>query len=293
MQESKPKFESIKPSFGSSFTYLKFTSENKTNQPYWHFHPEYEIVYLSSGRGQRKISTHLSEYENGDLIFVGPNMPHSAFAKEIHHGFLEIVVQMKENFLGKDFFNIPEMGEVKKLFQRAHTGLVFGEETKKDVGERLKNMDLCDNFSKMTELLLILQIMAYAKDCRPLNINSMSLEVKQQDQERMHLLNDFIENNYQQKISVEQAAALVNMTVPSFCRFFKNLTHRTFIEYVNEFRVAQASRLLSQKHLSIGAISFESGFNNLSHFNKQFKLVTGQTPTSYRKNLVNFVLKEV
>ena len=293
MQESKPKFEKIKPSFGSSFTYLKFTNESKTNQPYWHFHPEYEIVFVSSGSGQRKISTHLSDYTDGDLIFVGPNLPHSAFAKEIPEDFLEIVVQMKEGFLGFDFFEIPEMAEVKKLFQRANTGLIYGEETKKEVGERLRNMDLCDNFSKMTELLLILQIMAYAKDCSPLNINSMTLEVKQQDQERMHLLNDFIEKNYQRKIPVEEAAALINMTVPSFCRFFKNLAHRTFIEYVNEFRVAQASRLLSQKHLSIGAVSFESGFNNLSHFNKQFKLITGQTPTSYRKNLVNFVLKEV
>lgn len=291
MQELKPKFENIKPSFGSSFTYLKFTNENKTNQPYWHFHPEYEIVYISNGNGQRKISTHLSDYENGDLIFVGPNLPHAAFSKEIRNDFLEIVVQMKEGFLGRDFFETPEMGEVKKLFQRANTGLVFGEETKLEVGKRLRNMDLCDNFSKMTELLLILQIMAYAKDCRPLNINSMTLEVKQQDQERMHVLNDFIENNYQRKISVEEAAALVNMTVPSFCRFFKNLAHRTFIEYVNEFRVTQASSMLSQKHLSIGAVSFESGFNNISHFNKQFKLITGQTPTAYRKNLVSFVLK--
>ncbi|MEZ4954572.1 MAG: AraC family transcriptional regulator [Saprospiraceae bacterium] len=291
MQELKPKFENIKPSFGSSFTYLKFTNENKTNQPYWHFHPEYEIVYISNGNGQRKISTHLSEYENGDLIFVGPNLPHAAFSKEIRNDFLEIVVQMKEGFLGSDFFEIPEMGEVKKLFQRANTGLVFGEETKLEVGKRLRNMDLCDNFSKMTELLLILQIMAYAKDCRPLNINSMALEVKQQDQERMHILNDFIERNYQRKISVEEAAALVNMTVPSFCRFFKNLAHRTFIEYVNEFRVTQASSMLSQKHLSIGAVSFESGFNNISHFNKQFKLITGQTPTAYRKNLVSFVIK--
>ena len=285
----KPRLENIQPSFGSSFTYLKFTRESKMNLPYWHFHPEHELIFISCGSGHRKIGDHLSNYENGDLVFVGPNLPHLAIAKEIPNDYVEIVVQMKEHFLGKDFFKIPEMSEVTKLFQRSKTGLVFENETKWEVGERLQKMDLCDNFSKMTELLIILQILAYAKDCRPLNINFLAVEVKQQDHQRMQLVNEFIEKNYQRKITLEEVAALTNLTVPSFCRFFKNLTHKTFMNYVNEFRVAQASRLLSQKHLSIAAISYESGFNNLSHFNKQFREITGQTPTAYRKNLVNFV----
>ena len=285
----RPKFEEIKPSFGSSFTYLKFTGQNKMNMPYWHFHPEYEIVFVSDGKGHRKVGEHVSEYQNGDLIFVGPNVPHLGFAQDVNDSFVEIVVQMEEHFLTKEFFDIPEMTEVKKLFERAKTGLVFGHETKWLVGSRLIKMDEYDNFSKMTELLLILQILAYAKDCTPLNITSMTVEVKQQDQDRMQLLNHFIEQNYQRKFMLEEAAEVVNMTVPSLCRFFKHLTHRTFMEYTNEFRVAQATQMLSQKHLSIAAVSYECGFNNISHFNKQFKAITGQTPSAYRKNTVNFV----
>lgn len=181
------------------------------------------------------------------------------------------------------------MGEIQKLFERAKTGLVFQGETKWDIGNRLKKMMEFDNFSKMLELLMILQIMAYSKECQPLNINYLSVQVKQQDHDRMQLLNEFVEKNYHRKFSLVEVANEVNMTVPAFCRFFKKLTHKTFIDFVNEFRVAQACRLLSQEHLSIAAVCFESGFNNLSHFNKLFKAVTDQTPTEYRKNTVNFV----
>ena len=285
----KPKYEEISPSFGSSFTYLKFNGNNKTNSPYWHFHPEFEIVFVANGKGHRKVGERLSEYESGELIFVGPNVPHLGFAQDVDDNFVEIVVQMGDHFLGKDFFEIPEMAEVKKLFERSKTGLLFGHETKWLVGSRLIKMEDYDNFSKMTELLLILQMLAYAKDCTPLNVTSMAVEVKQQDQDRMQLLNHFIESNYQRKFVLEEAAVVVNMTVPSLCRFFKNLTHRTFMEYANEFRVAQATRILSQKHMSISSVSYECGFNNLSHFNKQFKAITGQTPSAYRKNIVNFV----
>ena len=285
----EPKYEKINPSFGSSFTYKKFSGEIKTNSLYWHFHPEYEIVYVSHGSGHRKVGDHFSEYHNGDLILVGPNIPHLGFAQEVNEHYEEIVVQMKEHFLGRDFFEIPEMKEVKKLFERANTGLAFQGDAKKEIGERLMKMSEVDNFSKMTELLIILQIMAYTKEATPLNVNSIAVQVRQTDQERMQILNEFIEENYHRKFNMEEVADKVNMTVPSLCRLFKNLTHRTFMEYVTEYRVAIATRLLSQKHLSVAAVSFESGFNNLSHFNKKFKALTGQTPTAFRKNMVNFV----
>ncbi len=285
----KPIFEEIRPSFGNSFTYKYFTESDCSNLPYWHFHPEFEIVFVSNGNGKRKIGDHISNYENGDLIFLGPNLPHLGFAQELHEPHIEIVVQMQDGFLGKDFLQIPEMGEIQKLFERAKTGLVFQGETKWDIGNRLKKMMEFDNFSKMLELLMILQIMAYSKECQPLNINYLSVQVKQQDHDRMQLLNEFVEKNYHRKFSLVEVANEVNMTVPAFCRFFKKLTHKTFIDFVNEFRVAQACRLLSQEHLSIAAVCFESGFNNLSHFNKLFKAVTDQTPTEYRKNTVNFV----
>lgn len=290
MRSKEPIFENIQPSFGSSFTLRRFTEENCSSLPYWHCHPEYEIVFISNGRGKRQIADHISFYENGDLILLGPNIPHLGFAQELHEQHVEVVVQMREDFLGKDFLDRPEMAEVKQLFDRAKSGLTFHGHTRWEVGRMLQEMVDMDKFFRMVELLKVLQIMANSQESTPLDIRHMSVEVKPHDRQRMKKVFEFIEENFHRQFSQEEVAQAVNMTTPAFCRFFKKLNHRVFTDFLNEYRVARACNLLSRDHRSINDVSFESGFSNLSHFNKQFKLVTGYTPTHYRRNLRNFVV---
>lgn len=289
----KPLFENIHPTFGQSFTVRRFTEEDASGLPYWHCHPEYEIVFISNGRGKRHIADHVSHYFEGDLVLLGPNIPHLGFAQELQEKHVQVVVQMKENFLGKDFFEIPEMADIRQLFQRALSGLSFHGHTRWEVGQILQNMVEMDNFWKMVELLRALQIMADSQEVWPLHINYLSLEVKPQDHQRMQSVYDFVEKNFQRPFTLDEAARVISMTPPAFCRFFKKLNHKTFIEFLNEFRIAHACSLLSEKHISIAEVSFESGFNNLSHFNKHFKLVTGVTPTQYRQDLRQFILAPV
>ncbi|MEK7256253.1 MAG: AraC family transcriptional regulator [Bacteroidota bacterium] len=285
----KPIFEEIQPTFGSSFAVRKFTEENCSALPYWHFHPEHEIVFISNGRGKRHICDHISHYEDGDLIFLGPNLPHLGFAQELYERHVEIVVQMKEDFLGKDFLHLAEMAEIRQLFERSLTGLAFHGNTKWEVGQRLQNMMNLEPPDRLIELLKVLQILAKSPDSEMLNIQRWSLEVKPQEHQRMEKIYAFVQENFQKPFLVDEVASAVNLTVPAFCRFFKKLTHRTFIEFLNEFRIAYACRLLSEDHWGIAAVSFESGFNNLSHFNKQFKIITGTSPTEYRRNLRKFL----
>ena len=126
----KASLEKIEPVFGSSFTFRRFTDIRRVGSTYWHLHPEYEIVYISHGRGKRHIGEHLSYYEDGDLIFLGPNIPHFGFAEGLIEDHVEVVVQMKEDFLGKDFFERPEMYGIKQLFERAKQGISYSGETK-------------------------------------------------------------------------------------------------------------------------------------------------------------------
>lgn len=283
----KAALEKIEPVFGNSFNIRKFSGCNKT--PFWHFHPEYEIVFISNGRGKRHIGDHISYYEDGDLIFLGPNLPHFAFTEELSEKHVEIVVQMKADFLGRDFFERPEMLAIRQAFERSEQGLIFYGDTKREIGEKLLAMMELNNFDRLLGLLSILQTIATSKEYNILNVSSYALEVSAQDHDRMETIYDYVQENFQQETSLDEVAGRINMTVPAFCRYFKKLTRKTFTEFVNEIRVAHACRLLGDEHLSISAVSFESGFNNLSHFNKQFRNITAVSPREYRKSLKKVV----
>lgn len=280
----KAALERIEPEFGSSFLLRKFESGITCNVPMWHFHPEYEIVYISGGKGKRHIGNHLSFYEDGDLIFLGPNLPHLGFTEELPEKHVEIVVQMKEEFLGSDFLQIPEMLAIKQVFERAKLGLSFKGDIKREVGKLLVDMADMPAFERLLHLLKILQRLAKSEEYEILSSDSFPVEVNAQDQDRMKKIYEYVQGNFQGNIQLEAIAKETNMTIPAFCRYFKKLTQKTFIQFANEYRVAHACRLLSEDHLSIANVSYESGFNNLSHFNKQFRAVTGLSPRDYRKN---------
>jgi len=280
----KAALERIEPGFGSSFLLRKFESGITCSIPSWHFHPEYEIVFISGGKGKRHIGNHLSFYEDGDLIFLGPNLPHLGFTEELHEKHVEIVVQMKEEFLGSDFLEIPEMFAIKQVFERAKLGLSFHGKVKQEVGAQLIAMAEMPAFERLLHLLKLLQQLAESEEYEILNADSFPVEVNAQDQDRMKKIYEYVQGNFQGSIQLETIAKEINMTIPAFCRYFKKLTQKTFIQFANEYRVAHACRLLAEDHLSIANVSYESGFNNLSHFNKQFRMVTGLSPRDYRKN---------
>jgi len=279
----KAKLEKIDPVFGSSFTLRNFKGI-RSNRAEWHFHPEYEIVFITNGRGKRHIANHISYFENGDLIFLGPHLPHFGFSEKIQEDHEEIVLQMKPDFLGESFFNLPELQAIRQLFERSHVGLSFHGETKALIGQKLFELVNLQGLDRLLGLLKMLQLLANSKEYNLLNIDQFSLEVESQHFDRMQEIYEYVGRHFQEEISLQGIADRVNMTPPAFCRFFKKLTAKTFTQFTNEMRVAHACRLLANEHLSISAVSFESGFNNLSHFNKQFRQITGHSPSEYRKN---------
>ena len=284
----KAKLEKIEPGFGSSFTLRRFEGVRCHNAN-WHFHPEYEIVYISNGKGRRHIANHISYFEDGDLIFLGPHLPHFGFSDQIEKPHLEIVLQMKPDFLGAQFFDQPELNSVKQLMERSHVGLSFHGVTKREIGGRLNQLFHLSPFERLIELMKILHRLSQSKEYTLLNVERFSLEVDSQHFERMQEIYQYVGHHFQQEISLQAISDRVNMTPPAFCRFFKKLTGKTFTQFTNEMRIDHARRLLSNQHLSIAAVSYESGFNNLSHFNKQFRQIVGVSPSEYRKQQSHLV----
>ena len=289
MKTLKPSFEVVEPSFGSSFYYSKYV-ENENNKAHlWHYHPEIEMVFVNGGAGKRQIGSHVSYYTDGDLILIGSNLPHCGFTDTHTGNKNETVIQMKPDFLGEGFMTMQEAKWIAELFDKAKGGIAFGEKTKKEVGKLIEDMEFQQPFNKLLTLLSVLKSLEVTKDFTILNASGFSIETQIQDNDRINMIFNYVKDHFQEQISLEDIAEMSAMTVPSFCRYFKKITKKTFTRFVNEYRVVHASKLLSEKHMGITAISYESGFNNFSHFNKIFHEFTGKSASEYRNELKSII----
>ena len=289
MNKKKPFLEKVYPGFGSSVLVKKHTEFLKTNKASWHFHPELELVYVNKGQGKRHIGNHLSYFNNSQLLLIGPNLPHNGFTDRLTTNGFETLIQFKEDFLGKDFFEIPEMKKIKELFERSKKGILFGSETKIKVGDKIENLVEKEGFKKLLVFLEILNILSKTSDYTILNVDGYAVETELQDSSKLDRIYTYINTNFKDHISLDQIANVANMTVPAFCRYFKKVTGKTFTKLVNEYRVVHATKLLSESIMSITDISFECGFNNFSHFNKIFKEITGKNASGYRKEMKDLI----
>lgn len=290
MKQHKPAFEVIEPNFGRSYTYQKFDAATNNKDNIWHYHPEIELVYVNGGAGKRQIGSHVSCYTEGDLILIGSNLPHCGFTDKFTGNKSETVIQMREDFLGNDFFNIPEMKKIELLFETAKSGLAFSGDTKDLVGQKMETLAEQSDFDRLLTILSILNDLSHTRDVKSLNAGGFSMETEIRDNDRINVIFNYVKSNFKEDIPLATIADLSSMTIPSFCRYFKKITNKTFVQFVNEYRLVHASKLLAEQPMSITEICFESGFNNFSHFNKSFKAFTGQSPSEYR-NQIKKVLK--
>lgn len=274
-------FEKIQPTVGNSFRLYHATDEESC-RVYWHHHPEYEIVYIPAGKGRRQIGRHLSRYEDGELVFIGPNIPHLNFAYGQTADFEEFVVQLREDFLGKEFLKNVELESIQLLFEKSKRGLAFGMDTKRKVGEKIQQMPTQTGFERMMTLLWVLQEMALAVDVEVLHSEANNPDVPPKETERLRRIYSFVETHFQTEINPKDVAEIVNLSLPAFCRYFKKMTHQTFTEFVNDYRINHARVMLLQ-NINVAEVAYECGFNNLSHFNRTFRKLTHQSPGEYRR----------
>lgn len=281
----KVKLESIQPDADSSFKILLTPRLNEIF--YWHFHPEYEIVYVEAAHGIRHIGDHISRYEGSDLALIGPNIPHLNFDYGVKTTAETVVVQMKEHFLGAPFFALPEIAAINDLFERAKGGLAFSGETKRRAGEKLKTVTALNNFDQLICLLEVFQLLANSTEWIPLHSRPIAKASILKEQQRLHKIYHFIETRYTESININELAALTNLTTAAFCRYFKKTTHCTFTDFLNQYRINQARKLLIQDK-SVTDACYESGFENLSHFNRTFKKFAGENPLAFKKRQMSF-----
>jgi len=258
--------------------------------PNWHFHPHYQLFLVEEGTGTRFIGDSIKPFGPGDLVFLGPNLPHLWRSDQVYFdkysGLITrgIVVYFAEDFLGSDFFDKQEMLPLRQLLNHARQGLEWAELTRSHAEAALRKMTKqTGGFERVISLLNLLNDLSHATDYRYLTSPGYTNTVKPTETDRMQLVHDYVLGHFPDNLSLETVADLAGMTPPAFCRYFKARANKTFSEFVSEVRIGHACKLLLSGKLSVTQISFESGFRTLSNFNRQFKEITGQTPSSYVK----------
>ncbi|WP_052496551.1 helix-turn-helix domain-containing protein [Pedobacter lusitanus] len=268
---------------GKSFKYF---SPRLRNTFFWHFHAEYELVYVEADAGIRHVGSHISGYTKSDLVFIGRNLPHLNFDYRLRSDYHQIVIQLRTDFLGSAIALSPEFTSIDQLFKKAAGGIAFHGETKAIVVEKLKQMAELNSFQQLIRLIEIFHLLAGSEETEILNDEEINLSFFLRDKLRMGAIYEYIDANYNQKPDVNIVAAKVNLTTPAFCRYFKKQANMTFTDFVNQYRIDLAKNLLMQDK-NVTEACYAVGFDSLSYFNKLFNKITGQNPSVFKKNWFN------
>lgn len=246
----------------------------------YHYHPEFELIWTQESHGKRYVGNNIADYKPGEVIFMGKNLPHSWMTTE--HS-VQMVVQMREEFLGQDFISAPECYPIRNLFAESYRGIQYFGKTRERVQRKMKKLYEEQSFGKLLILLEILYDLSQSDEFEYLSTEGCPTSVKRKEFERVHILYNYIHENYQNELMLDKAAKLLNMAKSSFCKFVKRKTKKTFSQLVNEVRLSKATELLVDTDHSITQICYESGFNDPAYFFRQFGKYFGTSPKQFRE----------
>lgn len=259
----------------------------------YHFHPEIEILLVQEGYGTLYVGDGMRPFVAGDVAIIGSNIPHWWTN---HEDFTKpdstlrsraICIQFPLDGFGARFLEADEARSLRRLFVRSNRGIFFTGSTREQLGHILPQFMAAAGLPRLARLLDILDLMHRTKDFEYLSTaDYQSRPLRQEDSDRLDKVFRFVDRNYGEPIELQQVAQLLNLSAPSFCRYFKSRTNKVFSQFLNEVRIGKACDLLMNSDLQVAEIGFRCGYNHLSNFNRQFKRIKGLTPRAFRKRFI-------
>jgi AraC-like DNA-binding protein len=253
----------------------------------WHFHPEIEILFVVKSSGTSYVGDGIHRFTEGEISIIGENVPHwwKSDPKYLEgkdtSGIKVLIIQFNKEIFQPHFINLPEMKAVKEFLEKSQRGIQFLCKSRKMLGEQITRIFQLTGIARITELIMLLEMMANTKDYKYHASIGYSKTINTYDFYRFNKIHEHIILNFNKPIKLEDVASTVNISPTAFCRYFKKHTGKTFLSFLNEMRIGHACKLMVEGKIPISIASLESGFNNLSHFNDQFKRVMKLTPTEY------------
>ena len=268
------------------------------DRPYFHnpvhFHASLELTLIIRGAGTRIVGDNVNYFKEDDLVLLGPNLPHQWKNEKnsltrLNSNCKAIVVHFKEDCFGPGFLESPDTYKIGLLLQNAKRGLKISGNTHFEICRRMQLLLKQVGFKRVLTFLEILYILSYSTDIEPLTSMSYKIDIKKSEIKKLDEVYSYIIENLPYKITLSDLAYRFNMSKTGFCRYFKTHTQKTFSKFVLEARIGLACKLLSENKLNVAQVAYESGFNQLTHFNREFKRHKGITPLRYRKKMLQSV----
>ncbi|HMI01195.1 MAG TPA: AraC family transcriptional regulator [Pedobacter sp.] len=249
----------------------------------FHFHNTHEIALILKSKGTRIIGDSIENFSEGDLVILGPKVPHISYYNNsaIH----ALVVYFRPNWLTENQLNSESLFKLRKLFNDTDRGIKVTGLTKQKVAKNLFKLKRTKGLERILILLNILEAIAKSNEYQCLASEGYSNSFSQQDIKRLDRVYQYIRDHFTETITLENIASISNMAPTAFCKYFKNKTQKTFTNFVNEVRIGYSCKLLWNLDLSVSDICFKCGFNNLTNFNRNFKLYTKMSPSKYRMSI--------
>ncbi|HET7117005.1 MAG TPA: AraC family transcriptional regulator [Hanamia sp.] len=272
-------------------SFKAWTNGNPYSHNPWHYHPECELTAIDEGKGVLFVGDYVTNYEKNDLILIGPNLPHEyrSSIKETPDFLTKSTsIHFRKDFPGGDFYKIPEAKIIFHILEQSKRGIKFNDPiAQKKVKEKLSSIIQAKGIERINILFSILEIMAYSEEQEYLSSQSFIDSIEEDQDQKMYKIYKYIMANFKEQISIDLLASEVNMTKTSFCRFFKKRTNKSLVQYINEIRIGYACKMLYSETYNISEAAYESGFENISNFNKQFMKVKKKTPSQVLAQFAN------
>lgn len=249
----------------------------------WHQHIEYELILFTEGEGVSFIGNYVGEFKTGDIFFLGANLPHTFQKADKDLITSAVVVQFREDFWGADFMQLPECRLIRSLFATSMQGLKINGACRQQLIPMIQELEGLQGFRRIIGLCECLQLVALSGEYETVSTQEVG-EFQSRNKERIDKIFQYTIDYFQEPINLDDIARNAGLSVPAFCHYFKKTTKKTYIDFLNEVRIGYACKLLIDTRKSIETICYESGFNTLANFNKQFLKVKRNTPSGYRKN---------
>lgn len=246
----------------------------------WHFHDEYELTLILKSTGTRMVGDSIDRFEEGDLVFIGKNLPHT-WRNERLRSFRKPEALVL-HFFSSGFFEIPEMADIRHILNRSGRGIKITGATRDRAAAILLKMEHAKGADKMILLLSVLNLLTKSDDLIELSSVGFADSINAPGSNRLNSVYEYIMNNFQKDIGLAKAAAVANMSPTAFSRYFKSRTRKSFTRCLIEMKIGYACKLLMKEDMTVAQVCYESGFQNLSNFNQQFKTITGLTPKKYQ-----------